>query len=418
MVLGVRCRILPVVLVVVAAVASLSAPAAAQKASPRIIGGGEVPITSYPYQVRVLISGVAGFTEGQCGGSVRDATHIVTAAHCVTDDLVVTRTPTAPGNVRVRYGSADAATQSEAGVSAVTVASRYLALDDNYDAALLTLSQPLGNYGGPGVNRIPFASAAELAAAVNGGQSAVATGFGVTSNGGTNTSPRLKAVSLPLRLDSACTDYYGPGAYSPPLAVCAGGAGSAPANNADTCQGDSGGPLAISAGGVLKLAGITSRGDQCGQPGVPAVYTEASNPEICGLLGGGAECTTGSAAPAAPAPVRRAVTPDRTRPRARVTLAKCKRRRCTFHVRTRDNARVKSIRMRVYRNVRKCKQVRAETRCRTVKRSRKLRPRRIRGGYSAKAKLYVARYRLDAIAVDSSRNRSLTARKRFKVKRR
>lgn len=411
-----RRTFIPALLASLAVSVALAAPAAAQQAQPRIIGGSEAPIESYPYQVRVLINSSA-ITEGQCGGSIRDATHIITAAHCVTDDLVVTRTATQPGNVSVYFGSADAATQNSVGVARVDVAPRYLALDDNYDAALLTLSQPLAGYGGPTVNRVPFAGAGELAAAVDGGQSATATGFGVTANGGMTVSPRLRAVSLPLRPDSACTGYYGAGGYSPALAVCAGGTGGAPANNADTCQGDSGGPLVISAGGVLKLAGITSRGDQCGQPGVPAVYTEASNPEICGLLGGGVECTTAPAAPT-PSPATPVDQRDRTRPRARVTLTRCKSRRCIFHVRTRDNVKVTSIRMRLYRKVRTCKRVRGKKRCRTVRRSRKLGPRRIRGGYSAKAKLSVARYRLDAIAVDSSRNRSKTARKRFKVAKR
>ncbi len=411
-------RLLYALLAAMGAAAALAAPAPAQQASPRIISGSEVPISSYPYQVRVIINSTL-ITEGQCGGSIRDATHVVTAAHCVTDDLVVSRTPTAAGNVTVRYGSADAAAQAAVGVARVDVAPQYLGLDDNYDAALLTLSQPLAGYGGPTANRIPFASDRELAAAVDGGQFATATGFGVTTNGGMTTSPRMRAVALPLRPDSACTAYYGSGAYSPPLAVCAGGTGSAPADNPDTCQGDSGGPLAISVGGALKLAGITSRGDQCGQPGVPAVYTEASNPEICALLGGGAECTTPAAAPPATAPVKQLTRRDRTRPRARLTLLRCKRRRCTFHVRTRDNSgKVRSLRMRLYRNVRKCRTVRGKRRCRTVKRSRKLRPRRIRGGYSAKTKMSAARYRLDAIAVDAAGNRSKTVRKRFRVKKR
>ena len=196
----------------------------------------------------------------------------------------------------VRFGSADTATQGAAAVSAVTVSGGYAARDDNYDAALLELSQPLPGYGGPNVNRIPFAGAAELEAAVGAGQSATATGFGVTSNGGTAVSPNMRAASLPLRDDSVCSSYYGSGAYSPALAVCAGGTGTAPANNPDTCQGDSGGPLVIESAGVRKLVGLTSRGDQCGQAGVPAVYTETSNPQICATLGGGAECTTAVAA--------------------------------------------------------------------------------------------------------------------------
>ena len=234
-------------------------------------------------------------TESQCGGAIRDATHVVTAAHCVTDDTILSRQPTAPANVTVRFGSADTATQGTAAVSAVTVSGGYLARDDNYDAALLELSQPLPGYGGPNVNRIPFAGAAELEAAVGAGQVATATGFGVTSNGGGYRQPQhaggVAAAARRLGVQLATT---APAPTRRALAVCAGGTGTAPANNPDTCQGDSGGPLVIESGGVRKLVGLTSRGDECGQPGVPAVYTEASNPEICAMLGGGAECTAGA----------------------------------------------------------------------------------------------------------------------------
>ena len=142
----------------------------------------------------------------------------------------------------------------------------------------------------------------------------------------------MRAVSLPLRDDSVCSGYYGYASYAPRLSVCAGGTGTAPANNPDTCQGDSGGPLAISAGGVLKLAGITSRGQGCGQAGVPAVYTEASQPEICAVLGGGAECLTKP--PVAP----RAAVRDTVKPSARLTSLRCKKRVCSFRVRTADKA--------------------------------------------------------------------------------
>lgn len=410
---GVRRRLVPALLVAVAALLG-AAPAQAQKASPRVIGGAEAPITAHPYQVRITIQSNL-ITEGQCGGSIRDATHVITAAHCVTDDLVLTRSATRPQNVTVHYGAADAMAQAAVGVSRVDVAPQYLAKDDNYDAALLTLSAPLAGYGGPGVNRIPFAGSDELAAAVAAGGSAVASGYGVfDSSQPMNVSPRLRAVTLPLRDDSVCGGYYGYGSYSPALAVCAGGTGTATANNPDTCQGDSGGPLAISSGGVLKLAGITSRGEGCGQPGVPAVYTEAPSPAICAVLGGGGECL------AKPAAAPRTTAPrDTVKPSARVTSVRCKRRICSFRVRTADKGgAVKSLSARFYRRARVCRVRGGRKRCRTVLRSKRVRTKKIPGGYSGKTKLKVARYRLDAVATDTAGNRSKVARKRFRVRKR
>ena len=402
-----RPRLLPALLAAVVLSALCAAPAPAQRASPRIIGGGSASITDYPYQVRLTIQSNA-ITEGQCGGSIRDATHILTAAHCVTDDMVLLRQATAPGNLTVWFGSADRASQTSASVASVTVAPQYLNLDDNYDAALLTLAQPLPGYGGPNVNRAPFAGAGELSAAVNAGEMATATGFGVTSSlPGSPTSPSMRVVSLPLRDDSACSAYYGSG-FSPRLAVCAGGVGGS-----DTCQGDSGGPLVITVGGVRKLVGLTSRGDGCGQDGVPAVYTETSSPEICALLGGGAECTT------SPPPATPRAAGDTVRPTARLTSLRCRKRTCSFRVRAADQGGgVRTLSARFYRRVRICRAGDGRRSCRTVLRNRKVKTTKIPGGYSGKAKLKVARYRLDAVATDAAGNRSKVARKRFTVKKR
>ena len=111
---------------VAALIAACAGSAWAQGSQPRIIGGSEATITQYPYQVRVIItSGLV--MESQCGGFIRDETHIVTAAHCVTDDFLVSRAPTSAANVSVRYGSADSATQTAAAVSGVSVTPQYLA---------------------------------------------------------------------------------------------------------------------------------------------------------------------------------------------------------------------------------------------------------------------------------------------------
>ena len=185
-------------------------------------------------------------------------------------------------------------------------------------------------------------------------------------------------MSLPLRPDSVCDASY-PGAYAADRGVCAGG-GSASQDNPDTCQGDSGGPLTIVAGGQTKLAGITSYGEGCGRQNTPGAYTEVSNAVICALLQGQSECqsTAGAASPA----VR-----DTTRPTARLTKLRCKRRKCTFHVATSDNSGSTRISMQVTRRVRSCRRVDGRRRCRTVTKRRKLKTKRIRGGFAASKRL-------------------------------
>lgn len=46
----------------------------------RIVGGEEVDIEDFPYQVSLTDEG-----RGFCGGSIYDNYHIITAGHCVYD---------------------------------------------------------------------------------------------------------------------------------------------------------------------------------------------------------------------------------------------------------------------------------------------------------------------------------------------
>jgi len=59
--------------------------------------------------------------------------------------------------------------------------------------------------------------------------------------------------------------------------ICAGGE-----SGADACKGDGGGPLACPVDGRYVLAGISSWGVDCGEPGVPAVF--ASTTAALGFL--------------------------------------------------------------------------------------------------------------------------------------
>jgi trypsin len=400
MVSGVSRRVARLLLgaVLLSAALLCAASSASAAAQPRIIGGTNA---TAPYQVRV-----DSFL-GECGGVIRDATHVITAGHCASE----TGVPLPAATLAVHYGSTDRTDNNPArtaNVSSVTLPARYLAGDGTYDAALLTLTAPLNGFGSATVNSIPFAGSAAVNAAIAAGGSGFATGWGLTTEGGSQ-SQQLQGVSIPLRLDSACSAFFG-ASYSPERMVCAGG-GSAPSGNPDTCSGDSGGPLALNVGGgALALAAITSFGQGCGEQNAPAAYTDVANFEICAVLGGGSACD--------PAPVvtPRAV-PDTTRPKARVTKVRCRRRRCTFHVRTSDNSgHVKSLSMAVSRRVRSCHRVGGRRRCRTVTRTRSLHARRIAGGFSATAKLRVATYSLRAVARDQAGNRSKTARKTFRVK--
>ena len=121
-------------------------------AQPRIIAGSDVPISTYPFQVQ------PGASTGSfiCGGSIRDATHIITAAHCV---LPAPRTSPQPAAAfTVGYGSDSLAAQPLEGVASCERADRSTGpstLDDSYDVAVLTLSDPI-DLSGPNAKAIPL----------------------------------------------------------------------------------------------------------------------------------------------------------------------------------------------------------------------------------------------------------------------
>ncbi len=138
-----------------------------------------------------------------CGASILDATHVVTAAHCVyIDDTLL-----APANVSVGYGSTDVLGLTGAGVSEVAMPAAYLS-DDSYDVAVLQLSVPLINFGAANVKPIPLGTQARLATAITAGDDAIATGWGALTEDG--PSPRyVQEVPLPLRDDAICSAFPG-----------------------------------------------------------------------------------------------------------------------------------------------------------------------------------------------------------------
>jgi hypothetical protein len=260
----------------------IAPPAGAAAPTPKIVNGSSVSIDDHPWQVWILIS--EGSDLFDCGGSIRDASHIVTAAHCVVDKSGDYPAIVGPGDVSVGYGSANLNSLSFVDVSTVTVDPRYKRDrgTEAYDAAVLTLASPIA-FGASGAapQAVQYATDQELDDAFDGG--GFVTGWGTTAEGGDPPADdNLRGAAVPLQNDAACTAEYG-ASYVPAVMICAGGTGT------DTCQGDSGGPLTVdtdpTAAVSRKLVGITSGGSGCGRPGVPGYYTWVQSPEILQVIG-------------------------------------------------------------------------------------------------------------------------------------
>jgi hypothetical protein len=248
------------------------APAAsAVSVLPRIVGGQTASATTeVPWQV--------AFTHGLslCGGSILDATHVVTAAHCVLEDDGVT--PVDKSLMTVRAGTLHYWTGGQTSlVSAVNVHPTYDHTRLTYDVAVLTLTAAL-TLDGTTVAPIPIVPADYPIA---DGTDLQVSGWGTTTqydaddpygNPGTPSDDLKKAIVRPA---TGCEKYAGFSAYT---AICA----AAPAT--DACQGDSGGPLATKVDGAWYLVGVVSGGLGCADPNWPGVYTRVASPTIRSFL--------------------------------------------------------------------------------------------------------------------------------------
>jgi secreted trypsin-like serine protease len=274
---------------VLAPAAALVAAAACCAPAGAVVGGQAVTsIRDAPYQVAIVVNR-APYASIWCGGVVRDATHIMTAAHCVFDNgLGASGQPIPPNAIQVVAGKAR--------LTAITGGQRQgvesISLDDDYnpatlshDAAILTLVGALGIGPGQDVDSIEPADDDTWDSAAAGSPLAV-TGWGQTDGADDTSYPAdlqiagAPANPLPFVSDGACGPKYQ--GFEAAAMLCAGG------GSVDSCFGDSGGPLTVedvNLFGVRRLVGLVSYGppNGCAIAGYPGVYTEVHG-EIAAYL--------------------------------------------------------------------------------------------------------------------------------------
>lgn len=289
----------------VASWSQATAPALARHA-PRavasVIGGAAAPISRFPFQVALydpeLGRPATGFF---CGGVIVDATHVITAAHCLAG------TAHSPARlsreVAVLAGSTsldrpDPGSVNDPAVS-VSMDPHYNPTTNDYDIGIVTLARPLwtgatapSTSGASPIAPLPIdRAAAESYGESNGTPSVIATvsGWGDTSPapGAASYPMTLRSVRVPLVSEESCQEAYASIELSiTPRMICAGS--SRP--RADSCFGDSGGPLVVDRDhpahppGDYVLVGLVDFGDGCALPGFAGVYTRIADPAIAHYL--------------------------------------------------------------------------------------------------------------------------------------
>jgi secreted trypsin-like serine protease len=283
------------------ALAFACAPAASASTGgvrPRIVNGADATIEDFPFQVLLFQAGTspAGADSSDpggrlCGGVVKDATHVITAAHCVFDVFRPSEV-SSPTDLQVFAGSADL-TDSGATIADVTD----IAFDPQYDpstnvhdVALLTLGSALftGTPSQNGTDKIAPIDFASSQPADN--TNLTVSGWGDMSeepadgSGTPSFSNTLQSAVVPLVNDTQCSTEYGAAGVpvDTTLLFCAGD--NTPPPVRDSCQGDSGGPIVTGSAGGYTLLGLVDSGIGCAQSGFPGIYTRLVNTSLQDFL--------------------------------------------------------------------------------------------------------------------------------------
>ena len=238
---------------------------------PRIVGGSNVDISSFPSTVAILLNSRLNldnsfFSALICGGTLIGQTWVLTAAHCVVDDkgqvIRASELSILAGTTNLIEPKTDITA-----VSRLIVHENYRSIAFGDDIALLQLAEPA-----------PAPAIEMNTQPLPANQNTIIVGWGSLINipeGGTGHYPFiLQGAIVPIWAATDCAALAGNYQFvNTETQICAG----FPQGGVDSCQGDSGGPLYNTvADGSLRVAGITSWGEGCAFANRPGIYTDVA----------------------------------------------------------------------------------------------------------------------------------------------
>jgi uncharacterized repeat protein (TIGR01451 family) len=250
---------------------------------PAIVGGDQIAVTQAPWQVYVqarIPLGDGSLLTYSCGGSILDATHIATAAHCVFDATSGLRIPNAEFVVRAGASQVDPSNPASSTypgetappVTAIRVHPQYdYDLNASHvspdDVAVLVLAAPGLTLNG--------STEASIAPVAGGAYPALGTLASITGFGRQTQDPTQQPNGLLYGTTTTIGDPLVCGGADNALLDCL----SSPTGSA--CHGDSGGPLTIGGAlqGIASFIVADSPSGECGA-GSTNGYTSLSAPEI------------------------------------------------------------------------------------------------------------------------------------------
>lgn len=242
--------------------AGILTPTVGANAQSFVVGGEPVDPGSYPWMAAIVRKHDSDTFDGHfCGGSLVSKNYVLTAAHCVSNELGV------PKNLQLYPYDVVLATTvlGERVEPALRIAVKNIIVHPDYDVALLKLERDTT------VKPIQIVAPGTRLAAP--GTMATVTGWGQTTQNG-DRSKTLMKVTVPIVSSPVCKRAYS--VYDGQHELCAG----LKQGGKDACKYDSGGPLfvkrRVGQRNRFMQVGIVSYGRGCALPEKYGVYERVS----------------------------------------------------------------------------------------------------------------------------------------------
>lgn len=220
-----------------------------------IIGGSLAQAGEFPFAVNIWANYPdENYVAPLCGGSLIASKWVLTAAHCVFEDVSETQQRVvSTKNLLIYFGGIQ---QSGKDGRSVKIKSIQVHPDfkwPNTDIALIELSEAVTDITPVALNDVDLGSATDTVTVV---------GWGLTDSEGKTTSPFLKKLSAPLLPISLCSQDEFPRAHGYTLGsetLCI----QTYQHQQASCPGDSGGPLFLKRNNQYTQVGVVSWGSAC-----------------------------------------------------------------------------------------------------------------------------------------------------------
>jgi len=221
----------------------------------RVVGGVPATASQAPFQISLNAQGSFGWSH-ICGGSLRDANTVITAAHCCDGFSA--------SGLQVKYDGLDRTKLGQTrAVSQVLKNPSYSSSTIDYDYCLLKLASPASESA-----TVKFIALATSSPA--NGASAQLTGWGKTAGSSSTLPTALQYAEFSIVSQSNCNSLWGDVNTVTPRMICASN------SKASGCNGDSGGPL-VSGGQLVGIVSWGANGCPADTTKRPTVYADVAN---------------------------------------------------------------------------------------------------------------------------------------------